>query len=312
MMPVNRDFFSRVLPRMLESWEPVSLHCHSNSRRIATGRFFIKYINTSGNGKMRSWKFFKWSLPYDSIILSKINMLHMGFSQSRRGWLLLLILAAAGTSYYFYPRHNYPPEVAAEIRLALRAENEDELSYERAILHCAQALKLARSLHMDVLSDEYTGLQIKLGELFEKSNKNIEAVLVYSEICTSYAEALRSEKRLRNLCSGSEEEQGLIDHILSRYIRVMVRASELLADSLDRPLEARVFLAQQLDSIQPHIYESLRSLIIDTKKNFPRDEQVVLSLPGYTIVNNEESVEFTEEILAARDCSCFCFNSISV
>ena len=55
-----------------------------------------------------------------------------------------------------------------------------------ALKYYLEALAKCDELGMDKLLDEYTGIQLKIGEMFERLNMMEDAAFIYNEIATLY------------------------------------------------------------------------------------------------------------------------------
>lgn len=133
-------------------------------------------------------------------------------------WMILggIGLVALSVLYKWYYRHNYPAEVAAKLRKALKAELKTENpDYKVALQFYLEALEEADALQMDPVSDEYTGLQVKIAEMYEKLGMDEDARLLYRELGTAYVQAL----------AGRGIPASLRPHIIQRQLRVALKTA---------------------------------------------------------------------------------------
>lgn len=203
-------------------------------------------------------------------------------------------LLAVGFGYWKYlTYHNYPPEVADKMRLALYAEGTAGGSdYKRALVHYLEALEEADKVGLYYLSDEYTGLQLKVAEMYEKLNMKKEAYMMYREIGTAYITAL------------SEKDAIPIDlrpHIIQRDLRVALKTAYL--ESATNPEFAKIGLMVHFMMAQTEVAQKspeLAQLIEGSKEQ--RKFNIPLSLEGEPKEHLVEAWKpFRDELFSARD-----------
>lgn len=134
-------------------------------------------------------------------------------------WMIVggIGLVALSVLYKWYFGHNYPAEVAAKLRKALKAEMLGENpNYKLALQYYLEALEEADALQMDTMSDEYTGLQIKIAEIYEKLGMDEEARLLYRELGTAFVQAL---------ADGTRIPSSLRPHLIQRQLRVALKTA---------------------------------------------------------------------------------------
>lgn len=147
-------------------------------------------------------------------------------NQGRRNWSKIILTTLGGISligfsawWVYWPHHTFPKSVAKILRKALWAESEKgEKDYSGALKHYLKALEEADKLNLDPLSDEYTGIQLKVGEMYERLNMNQDALMVYSEIASGYLDALTTPDRI---------PLARRPHIIQKDLRVIVKMVEL-------------------------------------------------------------------------------------
>ncbi|CAK7891990.1 mitochondrial inner membrane i-AAA protease supercomplex subunit Mgr3p [[Candida] anglica] len=128
--------------------------------------------------------------------------------------------------YMWWPKHTFPSSVAKILRKGLWAESENgEVDFQLALKHYLEALKHCDEIKMDTLSDEYTGIQLKIAEMFERLNMLEDAAFVYNEIATMYLKVLTSapnsadHKRIKN-----EEHRA---HLIQKDLRIAIKLASL-------------------------------------------------------------------------------------
>lgn len=170
------------------------------------------------------------------LITPRINPMHLRSSshyagqytanQGRRSWTKILLTVVGGISligfsawWVYWPHHTFPKSVAKILRKALWAESEKgKKDYQTALKHYLEALAEADKNKLDVLSDEYTGIQLKVGEMYERLNMNQDALMVYSEIASAYVDGLTTPGKI---------PISKRPHIVQKDLRVVVKIVEL-------------------------------------------------------------------------------------
>lgn len=188
--------------------------------------------------------------------------------------------------------HNYPPEVADELRQGLWAEQSaGKFDYKTALLHYLQALEQADKIGMEPLSDEYTGLQLKIAEMYEKLGMNEEARLMYRELGTVYIQALSD---------GSIPEQ-LRPHLIQRDLRVALKTAYL--ESATNPQMAKMGLMVHFMLAQEEVAKKNPEMATLIKgNNKKRDFNISVSLDPESRTEYLEAWQpFRDELFNARD-----------
>ncbi|KAH3682314.1 hypothetical protein WICPIJ_006729 [Wickerhamomyces pijperi] len=123
--------------------------------------------------------------------------------------------------YTIFPHHPYSSDVAKELRKALHAELDrpsSPVDYQLALKHYIQAIDLCDEEGLDILSDAYTGIQLKIGEMYERLGLPAEALLTYSSIASTYLAALTTPGRI------DDKDRA---HYIQKDLRVVVKCVEL-------------------------------------------------------------------------------------
>lgn len=162
--------------------------------------------------------------------------------------------------------------------------------FTKALRFYLEALKKCEELGVDPFSNEYTGLELKIAEMYEMLGLTQEAALVYSELASMYLTELTSGKEIPNR-----------GEVVRRDLMVVLLLAILLnAD----PHANRILLAPHINmanqEIQPRD-ESLplswnRTLLLDFHEGrIPELEQRINN-------SNEQAFgRFREEYFAARE-----------
>lgn len=163
-------------------------------------------------------------------------------SKVRFRTILLLLAAISGfTTWYFYPRHTFTPEVATILRKALKAESESfgGQNLPEAVKYYIEALMEAEAQGLSPLSDEYTGIQLKLAEIYEMLNYPDAAHDVYMEICAAYVDAFQNNKIA----------QDVRPQVIQRGLRIALKLAHISGteknDVVSRALLLQILLAQE-------------------------------------------------------------------
>jgi tetratricopeptide (TPR) repeat protein len=164
--------------------------------------------------------------------------------------------------------------------------------YKLALQYYLEALEEADNVGLHYLSDEYTGLQIKIAEVYEKLGMMEEARLLYREMGTSYIQAL---------ADGKTVAPALRPHIIQRDLRVALKTAML--ESTINPAVAKMgllvhFLMAQREvaSRDPKIAEMINAEKTRSEIN------VSIDVDGATNKDQMEAwMPFREELFAARD-----------
>ncbi|CCH41140.1 hypothetical protein BN7_677 [Wickerhamomyces ciferrii] len=144
----------------------------------------------------------------------------------RRSWSKIILTTLGGIGliglsawWVYWPHHTFPKSVAKILRKGLWAESDKgEKDYQTALKHYLEALEEADKFELDPLSDEYTGIQLKVGEMYERLNMNQDALMVYSEIASAYLDALTTPGKI---------PIPRRPHIIQKDLRVVVKIVEL-------------------------------------------------------------------------------------
>lgn len=128
--------------------------------------------------------------------------------------------------YFWWPKHTFPSSVAKVLRKALWAESDKgENDYQLALKYYLEAIEHCHEIELDTLSDEYTGIQLKIGEMFERLDMLEDAAFVYNEIATLYLKMLTAApnsqdgKRIK-----SRDHRA---HLIQKDLRLAIKLVEL-------------------------------------------------------------------------------------
>lgn len=137
-----------------------------------------------------------------------------------------LVTVTAVAYYLWWPKHTFPLSVAKILRKGIWAESDKgEKDYQLALKHYLEALEECEAVGMDTLSDEYTGIQLKVGEMYERLDMMEEAAFTYNEIATLYLSVLKAPaesaqgKRIKDINHRA--------HLIRKDLRIALKLVQL-------------------------------------------------------------------------------------
>ncbi|CAI4044580.1 Rci50p SKDI_11G0870 [Saccharomyces kudriavzevii IFO 1802] len=216
--------------------------------------------------------------------------------------------------WVYWPHHTFPKPVAKILRKGLHSEIKKEgADFEKSLQYYLEALEECKAGKMDSLSDEYTGIEIKIGEMYEKLNLLDDATTLY----------LGMLKRFYHLLSKptdfSTEKRFML---LKRDLQILIRFIEINKDSqtnitlltihlllaqqefLNNSPEIRAILSEPKiqDNQQPD-WKNFKGLSLIGKSR--ADYQKYLSLKKKQVLKirepEDEQNVFVKELLTARE-----------
>lgn len=155
------------------------------------------------------------------------------YQPPRTSWTKRILYTGIGLAgfgsyvyYFWWPKHTFPSSVAKILRKGLWAESDKgENDYQLALKYYLEAIDHCHEIEVDPLSDEYTGIQLKVGEMFERLDMLEDAAFVYNEIATLYLKVLTATpnsedgKRVR-----SRDHRA---HLIQKDLRLAIKLVEL-------------------------------------------------------------------------------------
>ncbi|WPK22986.1 hypothetical protein PUMCH_000209 [Australozyma saopauloensis] len=256
---------------------------------------------------------------------SHFQTLHSGPSKfSRFIKLNLWIVSCTAFAYYmWWPKHTFPSPVAKHLRKGLWAESDKgEKDYQLALKHYLEALEECGKLKVDPLSDEYTGIQLKIGEMYERMDRTEEAAFIYNEIATLYLSVLKAAPNspLGLRIHGSVHRA----HLIQKDLRIALKLVEL---NRLNPLLSKAILITHLLIAQEEVNKRLGAaadtvslmdsgdLLAQKSSHSSTEAQKLLSQLGKGTEDTNESMQtpivletnpeawepFTEEFFNAMD-----------
>lgn len=240
-------------------------------------------------------------------------------------WLFSIVGVSAlgyGLWYYYWPHHTFPVTVAKILRKGLWAEsNKEGFNFQKAVGFYINAIEECDKVGMDPLSDEYTGIELKIAEMYEKLNMFGEANDIYLELLQRFYDALTSPGKVP-----VEQRPGMI----RRDLRVLIKSLEINKDlNVGKGnLLAHLLLAQEeILSRSPELKEFFERRKERVKnisqgkapgssdfKTFANEENIKLNDEGYMILDLQKNSSawepFKEEFFTARDLyTAYCLSA---
>ncbi|KAG7804407.1 hypothetical protein KL944_000153 [Ogataea haglerorum] len=99
---------------------------------------------------------------------------HMEAQRRKRKWStyitssVALLLATSGILYLWQPWNPFSTEVSRHLRKGLWLETSKNIDYLKALEHYQNALRQCKKEQMDNLDPRYTGIVLKIAEMYEK------------------------------------------------------------------------------------------------------------------------------------------------
>ncbi|CAX39948.1 conserved hypothetical protein [Candida dubliniensis CD36] len=197
------------------------------------------------------------------------NRTYAAYNQPKTPFWKKLVYATLGLGiisgyvyYMWWPKHTFPSSIAKFLRKGLWAESDrGEFDYQLALKYYLQALEHANEIGLDPLSDEYTGIQLKIGEMFERLNMLTDAAYIYNEIATLYLTVLTAPR-------DSPEGQRIKDrkhrrHLIQKDLRIAIK---LVSLNPTNPSLAKAILITHLIIAQDEVNKRMGSSISSANK----------------------------------------------
>ncbi|KAH3899707.1 uncharacterized protein SCDLUD_003992 [Saccharomycodes ludwigii] len=240
-----------------------------------------------------------------------------------------------GLLYWAWPKHNFPYPVAKFLRKGLWEERDDNRdnngmpNYQAALKYYLLALDKADEVGMSKISDDYTGIELKVAEMYEKLNMVDNASRIYLELSYRYYDCLRNgtydidemekphyiQKDLRcvikwlqfNMSSQPHPEvfqfaKGLLlSHLLLAEEELMAKSPEFPLNNLTK------------DDLQKQIEHKYSGTI--NFENMINEDNIFLDTDGYIALDLEQKSSyawfpFKDEFFTARDLySAMCLST---
>ncbi|SMN19169.1 similar to Saccharomyces cerevisiae YMR115W MGR3 Subunit of the mitochondrial (mt) i-AAA protease supercomplex, which degrades misfolded mitochondrial proteins [Maudiozyma saulgeensis] len=263
-------------------------------------------------------------------------------------WILSVGSAAAvtfGTGYYltkyrdsrgtflspytysnsYSEKYRYPNQLENYLKQAVWDEsNNSNYNYTDSLHKYIEVLNKLQELNVNPLSDEYTRIELKIAEMFEKLDLHENAKNIYLEMLYRFFESLNT--------SGVVPDE-MRPELIRKDLRVLIKSLEVNKD-LDigkRNLLAHLLLAQEeilirspelkkfFDSKREKAEKLVKGRPIDGSdfKPFVSDENLKFNEDGYMIMDIQKNTSawepFKEEFFTARDLyTAYCLSAKDV
>lgn len=164
-----------------------------------------------------------------------------------------------GLWWFYWPHHTFPSSVATILRHGLWSETSNYgKNYKKGLQFYLDALEECKRLGMDTLSDEYTGIEIKVAEMYEKLDDLDAACDVYNEIMQRYQAFL---------LANDSYDMAKVTNYIKRDLRVLIKYLK----HRDDKYVGKTMLLHHLGTIQKVVYARYPEVA-----EFLRDQQKVL------------------------------------
>lgn len=125
--------------------------------------------------------------------------------------------------WVYWPHHTFPKPVAKILRKGLHSEIKKEgANFQTSLEYYLKALEECKAENMDPLSDEYTGIEIKIGEMYEKLHSYNDAASLYEGMLNRFFD------ELSNPTDKSKKRKSLL---LKRDLQLLIRFIEINKDT---------------------------------------------------------------------------------
>lgn len=199
--------------------------------------------------------------------------------------------------YYIYPKSPYPPTVNKPLRSGLYREMKYH-DYETSLRFYIDARDECDRLNMNKTQNDYTGIEIKIAEMYEQLDLYKEAELIYLNILKRLANELSNNNMLNSLSKGI---------LIKRDLSI-----------LSKMLENRTKFEQEIIEQQEELKLIETHLKLTTDEIFRRDASLLKlimenssdkTMVEYNLVNRDHLVSkysncfepFQEEFITVRD-----------
>lgn len=222
-------------------------------------------------------------------------------------------------------RFRYPRTVEKSLKDAIWDEsNNANYQYQKSLNEYIEVLERLEELGVNPLTDEYTRIELKVADMFEKMNRHENAKTIYLEMLYRFFEALNTP--------GTVPDEMRPD-MIRKDLRVLIKSLEMNKD-LDvgkRNLLAHLLLAQEeilmrspelkqfFDSKREKAERLVKGRPINAAefKTFVNDENIKFTDDGYMILDVQKNTSawepFKEEFFTARDLyTAYCLSAKDV
>lgn len=217
---------------------------------------------------------------------------------------LLLALLTGSLTWLLSSRRKFSPDVAQLLGKALKAESEGfgGQNLPEAVKYYIEALMEAEAKGISPLTDEYTGIQLKLAEMYEMLNHQDAASNVYLEICEAYLDAFQNDKL------SAEARPHCIQRALRIALKLVHSSNEESLPEVTQNLMVLIKVAQfEVASQSPEAAHLLLGVgALDPKKDELKEATHMNKMGILAEVMRSSGqfdmwMPFRDELIAARD-----------
>ncbi|KAK9481109.1 hypothetical protein V1514DRAFT_324267 [Lipomyces japonicus] len=221
-----------------------------------------------------------------------------GFFSRKTLIRLGLVFGGLGVAAWaLFPSSKYPDEATNLIRKGLLEERRlgfaDDKAEHGKILNTAlqyyvAALQVCERLGVERTSVEFTGLQVKIAEVLERSDRLSEAAVIYASILQNGILFLQEDPRR----VGAMDDERIL-----RYLQVAVRVAEITED-MNHGFQAVPVLGMWIQSLQSRLPDNYKSLLLTPIMDIETDIDLPLqpySLPDPPSENELKSFNHIED-----------------
>lgn len=160
----------------------------------------------------------------------------------------LTTITGYGIYWYFYPHNNYPRSVSKPLRNALWQERKFK-DFETSIRFYMDALEECKRLEMNKLSNEYTGVEIKMAEMYEKLNNLSKANEIYLIILNRIYNTLSADSNAGQH-NDNTIEQSIRENLIKKDLSIL---NKIISNQNLQNIKSNAIYNQQLDVIETHL-----------------------------------------------------------
>ena len=162
--------------------------------------------------------------------------------------IILTTIIGYGIYWYFYPHNNYPRSVSHPLRNALWQERKFK-DFKTSIRFYIDALEECNKLGMNKTADEYTGIEIKMAEMYEKLNNLAKANEIYLTILNRLYNVLTTKTNTEYSINNTYE-QSKWDALIKKDLSLV---NKIVTNQNLQNLKSVSIFSQQLDLIETHL-----------------------------------------------------------
>ncbi|CAB4254451.1 similar to Saccharomyces cerevisiae YMR115W MGR3 Subunit of the mitochondrial (mt) i-AAA protease supercomplex, which degrades misfolded mitochondrial proteins [Maudiozyma barnettii] len=226
---------------------------------------------------------------------------------------------------YYSDRYRYPTHLENYLKQAVWDESSNvNYNYTESLHKYIEVLNKLQDLKVNPLSDEYTRIELKIAEMFEKLDLHENAKNIYLEMLYRFFESLNTpgvvpdemrpeliRKDLRVLIKSLEVnkdleigKRNLLAHLLLAQEEILIRSPEL-----KKFFDSKREKAEKLVKGKPINGSEFKSFVNDENLKFNEDGYMIMDIQK----NTSAWEPFKEEFFTARDLyTAYCLSAKDV